>query len=126
MTPSSRALGRLAVAAALGSVVAVSGCGVGAAAADGDALTIGFVNGDTSEFATCLQKAAEQEAKAQGVTLKTANSRMDAGRELSNIEDMITRQVDVLMVQTVNIDALEGDIAKAKTAGVPIYLTSHP
>ncbi|MFE9921522.1 sugar ABC transporter substrate-binding protein [Streptomyces sp. NPDC005774] len=124
MTPSPRALRWPAVAAALGSVAAVGGCGAGAASGDGAALTIGFVNGDTSEFATCLQKAVEQEAKARGVTLKTANSRMDAAKELSNIKDMITRQANVLMVQTVNIDALEGDMAKAEAAGVPLYLAS--
>lgn len=54
----------------------------------------------------------------------TANSHQNAGTELSNIEDMISRNVSALIVQTVNVDSLDGDIAKAKASGVPIYLTS--
>ncbi|MFA3875512.1 sugar ABC transporter substrate-binding protein [Streptomyces sp. MMCC 100] len=122
MTVSACTLRRLAVAVTVGGAVALSGCADGSGGRD--SLTIGFVNGDTSGFATCLQKAVEREAKARKVTLNTANSQMDAGKELANIEDMISRGVDALVVQTVNIDALEGDIAKAKAAGVPIYLTS--
>ena len=54
----------------------------------------------------------------------TANSHQNAGTELSNIEDMISRKVSALIVQTVNVDSLDGDIAKAKASGIPIYLTS--
>ncbi|MFF9803175.1 sugar ABC transporter substrate-binding protein, partial [Streptomyces rochei] len=68
--------------------------------------------------------AVEETGKAQKATVYSANSKQDAGTELSNIEDMIARNVDALIVQTVNVDALEGDIAKAKSAGIPIYLTS--
>ncbi|MER5178281.1 sugar ABC transporter substrate-binding protein [Streptomyces sp. NPDC002896] len=124
MTFPARTLRRLAIAVAVGTTAVLSGCGNDSGSGSGGSLTLGFVNGDTSEFATCLQKAVEQEAKAQGVTLHTANSQMDAGRELSNVEDMISRGVDALVVQTVNVDALEGGIAKAKAADVPIYLTS--
>lgn len=114
----------LAVAVAFGTTIALSGCGAGSDSGSDDSVTLGFVNGDTSEFATCLQRAVEKTAKDEGVELYSANSQQDAGKELSNIEDMISRDVDVLLVQTVNIDALEGDIAKAKAANVPIFLTS--
>ncbi|MES5818321.1 substrate-binding domain-containing protein [Streptomyces sp. RG80] len=56
--------------------------------------------------------------------IHTAESRQDATTELANIEDMIARNVDALIVQTVDVDALKDDIAKAKEAGVPIFLTS--
>ncbi|MER5277986.1 sugar ABC transporter substrate-binding protein [Streptomyces sp. NPDC002809] len=119
---SARLRRDLAASLAVGTSVALSGCGAGSGG-DGS-VTLGFVNGDTSEFATCLQKAVEKTAKAAGAELYLANSRMDPGRELSNIEDMISRDVDVLVVQTVNVDALEGGIAKADSADVPIFLTS--
>ncbi|WP_369261166.1 sugar ABC transporter substrate-binding protein [Streptomyces sp. R35] len=126
MTFPANTLRRLvAMAVAVGSTAVLSGCGNGATTSGSSgSLTLGFVNGDTSEFAHCLQTAVEQEAKAQGVSLNTANSQMDAGKELNNIEDMISRNVDALVVQTVNIDSLEGDITRAKAANVPIYLTS--
>ncbi|MBE8477282.1 sugar ABC transporter substrate-binding protein [Streptomyces justiciae] len=104
----------------------LSGCGTeddASGAADG-AVTLGFVNGAATHFHTCLLKSVEQTAKAEDAKLYSANSKQDAGTELSNIEDMISRNVDALIVQTVNVDALEGDIAKAKSAGIPVFLTS--
>ncbi|MFJ7228246.1 sugar ABC transporter substrate-binding protein [Streptomyces tendae] len=119
---------RRAAAASLAGVAALvlAGCGSGndsGGAADGS-VSLGFVNGSNTHFHTCLLRAVEQEAEARDAKVYSANSKQDAGTELSNIEDMIARNVDALIVQTVNVDALEGDIAKAKSAGIPIYLTS--
>ncbi|MFD0523205.1 sugar ABC transporter substrate-binding protein [Paractinoplanes durhamensis] len=114
------------MAAALG-IASLSACGDDSAAgSDGSAksVTLGFVNGATTEFHTCLQKAIESEAGAEGAKVITANSKQDPAAELSNIEDMISRSVSVLIVQTVNVDALKNDIAKAKSANIPIFLTS--
>ncbi|MEV0636250.1 substrate-binding domain-containing protein [Streptomyces sp. NPDC050619] len=126
MKPTARSR-RIAATSLIGTAALVlSGCGTeneGAGAADGS-VTLGFVNGANTHFHTCLLKSVEQTAKAEGATVYSANSKQDAGTELSNIEDMIARSVDALIVQTVNVDALEGDIAKAKSAGIPVYLTS--
>ncbi|GAA4023993.1 sugar ABC transporter substrate-binding protein [Streptomyces plumbiresistens] len=126
MKPTTRSR-RTAAASLVGSAALVlSGCGTeddGAGAAGGS-VTLGFVNGANTHFHQCLLKAVEETGKAQKATVYSANSKQDAGTELSNIEDMIARNVDALIVQTVNVDALEGDIAKAKSAGIPIYLTS--
>ncbi|MEV1025353.1 sugar ABC transporter substrate-binding protein [Streptomyces sp. NPDC050264] len=126
MTSTTRS--RRALAASIAGVTALvlSGCADGndsGGAGDGS-VSLGFVNGANTHFHTCLQKAVEQTAKTKDAKVYTANSKQDAGTELANIEDMISRNVDALIVQTVNVDALDGDIAKAKAAGVPIYLTS--
>ncbi|GAA4820680.1 sugar ABC transporter substrate-binding protein [Streptomyces ziwulingensis] len=106
----------------------MSGCGTfsdsdAGAAVDGR-LTLGFVNGGGSQFHTCLQRTVETAAKNNFATLVTANSHQDAGTELANIEHMIARQVDAIILQTVSTDALEKDIAKARSAGIPVFLTS--
>ena len=88
------------------------------------AITFGFVNGGTTEFHTCLQEAVEKVAQNNFARIRTANSHQDSATELSNIENMITHKVDALIVQTVDVVALEDDIAKARTAGTPIFLTS--
>ncbi|MEU3346793.1 sugar ABC transporter substrate-binding protein [Streptomyces sp. NPDC006700] len=54
----------------------------------------------------------------------TAESHQNAAKELSNIEDMIARHVDVIILQTVSTQALKKDIAKAEEAGIPVFLTS--
>ncbi|WP_435885408.1 sugar ABC transporter substrate-binding protein [Streptomyces tauricus] len=106
------------------AVLVLAGCGAEEESGSSGSTTLGFVNGSNTHFHTCLLKAVEQTAEAEGAEVYSANSKQDAGTELSNIEDMISRDVDALIVQTVNVDALEGDIAKAKRAGIPIYLTS--
>ncbi|MFG3151711.1 sugar ABC transporter substrate-binding protein [Streptomyces sp. NPDC048219] len=127
MKPIARSRNRAAAASLTGvAALVLAGCGSGSdsgGASDGS-VSLGFVNGSNTHFHTCLLKAVEQEAEAQDAKVYSANSKQDAGTELSNIEDMIARNVDALIVQTVNVDALEGDMAKAKSAGIPIYLTS--
>ncbi|WP_328476665.1 sugar ABC transporter substrate-binding protein [Actinoplanes sp. NBC_00393] len=113
---------RAAAVAAL-CVLATAACS-DEAGAGGDTVTLGFVNGANTEFHTCLQRAVDSEAKTAGAKLITANSKQDPATELNNIEDMISRNVDALIVQTVNVDALKNDITKAKNADIPIFLTS--
>ncbi|MFF1439432.1 sugar ABC transporter substrate-binding protein [Streptomyces sp. NPDC058295] len=118
------------VVSVLGAGLLLTGCGVWPSQATAPAgavkgrITLGFVNGGSTEFHTCLQESVERTARSNGVRLFTANSRQDGDTEVSNIEAMIARKVDALIVQTVDVDALKGDIAEAKAAGVPIFLTS--
>ncbi|MFJ8979303.1 sugar ABC transporter substrate-binding protein [Streptomyces sp. NPDC102282] len=121
MTPSARSR-RATAASVAGLALVLSGCGAGAS--DDGSVSLGFVNGGDTEFHTCLQASIEDTAEAEDAALYTANSHQNPGTELSNIEDMISRDVDALIVQTVNVDALKGDIAKAKSANIPIFLTS--
>ncbi|MFG2364899.1 sugar ABC transporter substrate-binding protein [Streptomyces mirabilis] len=114
---------RALLAAVAGTTLVLSGCGKDTGSGSGT-VSLGFVNGADTEFHTCLQKALEQTAKSEGAKIYTANSHQNSGTELSNIEDMISRNVSALIVQTVNVDALKGDIAKAKASNIPIYLTS--
>ncbi|WP_326720113.1 sugar ABC transporter substrate-binding protein [Streptomyces sp. NBC_00243] len=123
--PMSTRPRRALAASVVGTTLVLSGCGTQSQSRTASGpLTIGFVNGSDTAFHTCLRKAVEEEATAQRVTLYTANSRQDPGTELSNIQDMIARDVDAVIVQTVNVSALEDDIAKAKKAGIPIFLTT--
>ncbi|TDD40543.1 sugar ABC transporter substrate-binding protein [Actinomadura sp. KC06] len=115
-------------AAALAVSLGAAGCSVddGAeknAVPSGEKITIGFVNGNRVQFHMCLQKALQGRAAKKGVEVLTANSAMDPGKELSNIDDMIVKKVDVIVVQTVNIDSLQGGVSRANRAGVPIFLT---
>ncbi|WP_406006392.1 sugar ABC transporter substrate-binding protein [Streptomyces sp. NBC_00637] len=118
------------VVSVLGAGLLVTGCGMWPTQATAPAgavtgrITLGFVNGGTTEFHTCLQESVERTARNNSVRLVTANSRQNGDTEASNIEDMIARKVDALVVQTVDVNALKRDIAKAKAAGVPIFLTS--
>ncbi|MFD9718698.1 sugar ABC transporter substrate-binding protein [Streptomyces sp. NPDC059076] len=128
-TTTRRLTAPLALTAALALLVGAcsvdKGKGTNAAPVDKEKkLTIGFVNGNNIEFHTCLLRAMQARADKDKVELLTANSAMDPAKELSNIDDMIAKQVDVIIVQTVNMDALEGGITRANRANIPIFLTS--
>src|SRR5690606_30373309 len=60
-----------------------SGSGSGS---DEEKVTLGFVNADTIDFHTCLEKAMELEAAAAGAEIIVANSTRDPAKELANVE----------------------------------------
>ncbi|MFD5258552.1 sugar ABC transporter substrate-binding protein [Streptomyces bobili] len=119
---------RALLTSSLGTFLLLTGCAVPWQSEDASALggkiTIGFVNGGSTEFHTCLQESVERTARNNSVGLHTANSRQDAATEVANIERLIAQDVDALIVQTVDVEALNAGIAKATAAGVPIFLTS--
>ncbi|WP_216915627.1 sugar ABC transporter substrate-binding protein [Nocardia noduli] len=100
---------------------ALSACG---GTAGNGARTVGFVNADNLEFHRCLEAGMRDQASTASLNLVTANSAHDPVKEQSNVEDMIVRQVDAIVLQTVNVDSLTGAVAKANAAGIPIFLTS--
>ena len=85
-------------------------------------LQIGLINGANNEWGSCMEGGVESAAAEGGVELFSANSDSDAAKELANVEDMISRGVDAILLNTVSVDALEGGVQKAVAAGVPIYL----
>ncbi|MGW8063099.1 sugar ABC transporter substrate-binding protein [Streptomyces ziwulingensis] len=111
----------------LGVCLLLSGCGLypsDSGSADDGPLTLAFVNGGDSQFHTCLQRSVEITAKNNFARLVTANSKQDPATELANIEDMIAREVDAIILQTVDTDTLERGIEKAREADIPVFLTS--
>lgn len=124
----SRLFTTLAATVLLGAGLA--GCSTGGSssgAETGDeatAVKIGFINGANNEWGTCLENGVEAAAAAEGVELLVANSDTDAAKETANIEDMITRGVDAIVLNTVSVDAMTGGIQKANAADIPVYLVA--
>lgn len=85
-------------------------------------LTVGLISSASNEWGTCMVGGVEAAAAEAGVELFTAASDADAAKEMSNVEDMISRGVDVILMNTVSVDALEGGVARAEAAGIPMYL----
>lgn len=119
------------VSATILSGLVLAGCsGAGDAADDGagssgdEAVKIGFISSANNYWGTCLENGVEAAAEEGGVELLVANSDADATKETSNIEDMIARGVDAIVLNTVSVDAMAGGIQKAKAAGVPMYLVA--
>ncbi|MFC3961513.1 sugar ABC transporter substrate-binding protein [Nocardia jiangsuensis] len=118
-----RTTARTVTAACLAAALAGTVAACGGSAGNG-ARTIGFVNADNLEFHRCLEAGVRDQATASSLDLVTSNSGHDPAKEQSGVEDMIVRRVDAIVLQTVNVDSLEGAVAKANAAGIPIFLTS--
>ncbi|MEV6482090.1 substrate-binding domain-containing protein [Streptomyces sp. NPDC051576] len=113
-------------AAVCGLGLLLCGCGLQSdtGATYSGPVRLGFVNGGSSQFNSCLQKAVVESAGDNLARVRTANSRQSPTIELSNVKDMIAHKVNAIILMTVDASALKADIAAAKKAGIPVVLTA--
>ncbi len=87
---------------------------------DGGA-TIGLVISTLNNpFFVDLRDGAQEKANELGVSLVVLDSQDDSAREMSNVEDLITQNVDLIMINPTNSDAVGNAVAAANEAGIPI------
>ncbi|MGM0702376.1 MAG: ribose ABC transporter substrate-binding protein RbsB [Pseudomonadota bacterium] len=97
-----------------------AGLGVGttqSAMAERIALVISTLN---NPFFVTLQEGAEAKAEALGHDLIVLDSGNDSARELSNIEDALSRDIDVLLVNPTDSDAVVSGVRAANSRDVPV------
>lgn len=71
-------------------------------------------------FQVAIKEALEKTAKDEGVKLSVSVADQDLNRQISDIEDFITKKVDAIILTPVDSDGIKGAIEKAKTAGIPV------
>jgi simple sugar transport system substrate-binding protein len=87
----------------------------------GSNLTFAMVtHSDEGSFWSVVKKGAQQAAKDEGVTLIWSPSNNDPQKQAQLIDAAISQKVDGLAVSVPNADAIKGELAKAKAAGIPI------
>lgn len=88
---------------------------------DGEGKTIGFViSTQTNPFFVALKDGAEAVANDLGVQLIVLDSQDDSARAASNMEDLITRGVDLIIVNPTDSDAIVNSVLAANEAGIPV------
>lgn len=103
--------------------VAMFGCGGGAteepAAEEG--ATIGLVVSTLNNpFFVDLRDGAQAKADELGATLVVLDSQDDSATEMSNVEDLITQGVDLIMINPTDSDAVGNAVTAANEAGIPV------
>ncbi|WP_329378483.1 substrate-binding domain-containing protein [Streptomyces sp. NBC_01716] len=94
--------------------------------ATGD-LSIGFSQAtQQSPFYVQLRTGAEQAAKKAGAKLNFADAGDDVTKQNNDIQDLITRGVDVLLINPVDPKGVKAGLAAAKAAGIPVVTVDRP
>lgn len=96
----------------------VVGLSLGTAAQD---IKLGLaVSTLNNPFFVDLKDGAEAMAAEMGVEILTVDAQDDAASQLSSVEDLLIKQIDVLIVNPVDGDAVVSAISAANNAGVPV------
>ncbi|MEY2534676.1 MAG: ribose transport system substrate-binding protein [bacterium] len=135
----NRFLARRTFAAAVAAcaVLAVAACGGSSTEESGGSapeakkdLTIGVSTPElSSSFWISMLYGLQQEAEAQGVKLVTVNAggNTNVNQQISQLQDLIQRQVDAMVVGATDGDAVKSAVEQAVTQGIPVVgLSSIP
>lgn len=69
-----------------------------------------------------LQAAVEKEAKAQGATTIAVDANNDMVKQISDVEDMLSQNIDVLVMDPRDAKGLVGVIKEAAAAKIPVII----
>jgi len=125
------ALATIAAAALVLSACSVSttpggGSGDDDAVADGD-ISIGFSQAtQQSPFYVELGEGVKQAAEDSDASLEYVDANGDITKQNNDIEDLLTRGIDVLLVNPVDPQGIAPSLASAKAAGVPVVTVDRP
>jgi len=104
----------------------LAGCRGAAATPVATAPTEGYTIGLSlstlnNPFFVTLRDGAQAAADAAGVELIVVDAQDDSAREATNIEDLIQRGVDALLINPTDADAIVPSIERANAAGIPVF-----
>lgn len=88
-------------------------------AAEGAKMGLVVSTQDNPFFVT-LKEGAEKKAKEMGHTLVVLDSQNDPSKELSNVEDLLVKGVDVLLINPTDSDAVGAAVKAANRGKVPV------
>ena len=92
------------------------------AAKPAEGITLGLsLSTLNNPFFVTLKEGAEKAAKAAGVELIVVDAQDDSAKEATNIEDLIQKGIDALLVNPTDADAIVPSIQKANQAGIPVF-----
>jgi ribose transport system substrate-binding protein len=72
------------------------------------------------EFMVALDQAIEEEAKKQGVEVTVLDGQAKSEVQIAQIEDSISKKVDLIILAPANSDELVPGVKKANDAGIPV------
>lgn len=93
---------------------------------DISSLTVGFAqSGNPNPWMVALTESMEDTAKEMGVNYIYTDANDDMATHVANIEDMLEKNLDYLVVAPMEDTGLESVLKKAADKGVPVILTGR-
>lgn len=90
-------------------------------AAASSQLSVGLaISTQNNPFFVALRDGADAEAKAQGVKLITVDAQDDSAKQIANIEDLIQKKVQVILINPADSAAVAGVVKEALNAGIKV------
>ncbi|WP_348944965.1 ribose ABC transporter substrate-binding protein RbsB [Chitinibacter sp. FCG-7] len=84
-------------------------------------LSVGLaISTQNNPFFVALRDGAAAEATTQGVKLITVDAQDDSAKQISNIEDLIQKKVQVILINPTDSDAVAGAVNEALKAGIKV------
>lgn len=91
------------------------------------AITVGVSYASLDlQFFQFYQKGIQEAAEAAGIKLVEMDSFYDAEKQVSNIESLITQDVDAMIVQPVDEAAVVAGVMAANRANIPVFALDRP
>ena len=72
-------------------------------------------------FFVDVKEGAIAEAEERGIELVTSNAHGDPGRQLADVETLLLKDLDILIINPVDSDAVVAAVEKANAAGMPVF-----
>jgi len=86
-----------------------------------DGVTIGFsISTLNNPFFVTLKEGAEKAAKEAGAELIVVDAQDDSAKQLSDVEDLIQKKVDILLINPTDSHAVSSAVESANQAGIPV------
>ncbi|MFX3622925.1 MAG: ribose ABC transporter substrate-binding protein RbsB [Ectobacillus sp.] len=86
-----------------------------------DGLKVGLsVSTLNNPFFVTLKKGAEAKAKELGIELIAVDAQNDAAKQTSDVEDLIQKGVDLIVINPTDSDAVTAAVTAANDAGIPV------
>lgn len=109
------------------AAMAVTGCASGSAdgGSDGDSYTVGvsMLNMRDPDLAV-MADAMEKQAKSAGIELVMVDAKGDVSTELSQIEDLVTRNVDAIVMMPIDGKSSQTAAKMANSEDIPLFILS--
>src|ERR671912_995051 len=103
------------------AAVLAAGCQRGGGGGEGGGPRIGLsISTLNNPFFVTLRNGAQDAAKKEGVELIVADAQDDAATQQDDVQNFVTQQVDAILVNPVDTEAIVPSIQAANQANIPV------